>query len=417
MSIRSDSEVKPVGFDTGPARRSGAPFWIVAATIVLVLAGNSTPTPLYVDYQRQWGFSPLTLTAIFAIYSVGVILTLVLAGGLSDRMGRRPVLLGSLVLLIASYVTFLGADGTGWLFLARAVQGLATGLFTGAAGATLVDLHRQSDRRVASLINSICMPLGLALGAPVSGALAQWAPLPLRVPFLVLTVLTLVALAGIAARVPESAGQPGGRRLVRVQRVSVPAEARAPFVTAALGVSACWAVGGLFLGLGGSLAKQLLHNGSHLMPGLVVLSMQGVSAGTQLVWNLRVRSLSNDTASRLGCAGLIAAMPAVVLSVATRNAVLFFAGAVIAGLGFGLAFMASTRRITEAAPAARRGETLAGYFIVAYLGFSAPVVAAGFLTTVVGLLTTVYLYAALVVVVATAALIRVQRSMKDEHDW
>ena len=113
----------------------------VAAVIGLALFASGTPSPLYGTYRELWGFSPVVLTLIYATYAFGVLASLLLAGRLSDEIGRRPVLLASLGTLMATSVLFALADSTAWLFVARGIQGLATGLALGAASAALLDLH------------------------------------------------------------------------------------------------------------------------------------------------------------------------------------------------------------------------------------------------------------------------------------
>ena len=116
-----------------PRRRfRRGPFWIVTATLALFLFGASAPSPLYVVYQQRFGFSATTLTAIFAVYALALLITLIPAGALSDQVGRRPVILAAVTLQVAAMVLFLLANGTAALFTARIVQGIATGAATGA---------------------------------------------------------------------------------------------------------------------------------------------------------------------------------------------------------------------------------------------------------------------------------------------
>jgi len=95
---------------------------LAAGVIGLGLFASVTPSPLYRTYSILWHFSPLTLTLIYATYAFGVLATLVLAGGVSDDVGRRPVLLASLAGLVGSTVLFLLADSAAWLFVARGLQ-------------------------------------------------------------------------------------------------------------------------------------------------------------------------------------------------------------------------------------------------------------------------------------------------------
>src|SRR3954453_9990707 len=116
------------------ARRTLSPrlaYLHVAAVIGLALFASGTPSPLYETYRELWGFSPVVLTLVYATYAFGVLTTLVLAGRVSDEVGRRPVLLVALGTLIGATVLFMVADSVVWLFVARGVQGLATGLALG----------------------------------------------------------------------------------------------------------------------------------------------------------------------------------------------------------------------------------------------------------------------------------------------
>src|SRR5690348_17462407 len=111
-----------------PARPTLAPrsaFALVAAVIGLALFASGTPSPIYGIYRELWGFSPLVLTLVYATYAFGVLAALLLAGRISDDVGRRPVLLAALATLMGATVLFMLADSVVWLFVARGVQGLA----------------------------------------------------------------------------------------------------------------------------------------------------------------------------------------------------------------------------------------------------------------------------------------------------
>lgn len=389
--------------------RSGLAFCVVTAAITLALAASGTPSPLYVDYQAQFGFSDATLTIVYAMYAGGVVVTLLFTGGLSDRVGRRPVLVSSVLALIASLLVFLFAADTAWLYVARLLQGLATGVFTGAASAALSEVHPRRDTRVAALINSISTSMGIAVGAVIAGALAEWAPWPLRTPYVVLCVLALAVLVLIIVRVPETVASPQPFRfgdLLRPQRVGIPRQVRRPFVVGCLGVFAAWSVGGLYLALGGSLAMDLLGVRNHLVAGIVILSVQGVGGLVQLAFTRAAAS----TATVLGCVALIVGMGTVVLSVVLTNAALFLAGDVVTGVGFGLAFMGGMRMVTQAAPEDSRGQVLATFFVIAYVAISVPAIGAGIVSSYLGLATTLYLFAAVMAVIALATLLSTVRS-------
>ena len=191
-------------------------FWLVTATTATLLAASSAPSPLYQVYQAQFGFSPVTLTAIFSVYVLALLLSLLTIGRLSDYVGRRPVLAIALIVEAAAMAVFLGADGTGALFAARAVQGLATGAAVGVLGAYLLDLQPTDGSRLGSLVNSAAATGGLGLGAVLAGVLIQYAPQPTRLVFVVF-VAAFVLLAAATALLPETVRrQPGhGPRCAR----------------------------------------------------------------------------------------------------------------------------------------------------------------------------------------------------------
>lgn len=393
--------------ETAAARAASSrlPFWILAAMTAVALAASSTPSPLYVDYQQRWHFSSTVLTTVYATYAVGVIVSLLLAGGVSDRLGRRPVILASVAALILSMLVFLFATDIAMLYIARGIQGVATGVFTGAAGAALSELHPHRDARVAGLVNSTSQSIGIATGAVLAGALAQWAPLPLRIPYVVVALAAALLLAMMASALPESAAarQPSATRwgLLHPARLRVPAQTRPAFVIGSLGVIAAWSVGGLFLALGGSLAAELLDAKNHLVAGVVILCVQGVGGLAQFAFS----SASNKTTAVTGCLALIVGVGIVAWSLACSNPALFLGGDVVTGVGFGLAFLSGTRRVTEAAPLDRRGEVLAAYYVVAYLALSVPVIAAGVVSPHLGLVHTFYIFAAVTGALAAITLI------------
>ena len=129
--------------------RSVAGFWILAAVLLAAMASSAVPSPIYPVYAAEWHLTPLMLTAVFAIYVAGLLVTMLVAGRLSDHLGRKPVLFTGGLLLVASLVLFTRADGLAALILDRIVQGVAVGLLIGALGAALID---HSLERFPSLV-------------------------------------------------------------------------------------------------------------------------------------------------------------------------------------------------------------------------------------------------------------------------
>src|SRR3954471_1677938 len=116
------------------------PFLVVAAAWFATMAGTNLATPLYAVYEGEFGFSSAVLTLVFATYALVLAPSLLLFGQLSDRLGRRRVMAVGFATATAGLALFAAAQSLPWLFAARAVQGLAVGMISGAAAAALVEL-------------------------------------------------------------------------------------------------------------------------------------------------------------------------------------------------------------------------------------------------------------------------------------
>jgi MFS family permease len=367
---------------------------LVAAVIGLALFASGTPSPLYGTYRELWGFSPLVLTLVYATYAFGVLAALVLAGRVSDDVGRRPVLLLALGTLIGATVLFMVADSVVWLFVARAIQGLATGLALGAASAALLDLHPRRDPSGVGLTNGIVSAGGMGLGVLVSAVIIELLPAPRVLPYAALLVLFSIAFAG-ALRMPEPVAE---RRRLRLapQRPSVPGPARRAFLLAALGVMSSWSIGGLFLSLGPQLAGSLFHTTDHLVGGISVFALAGSAAIAQLVF----RRSAPWAGAAGGSVALAAGMIAIVAAAASDSSTLYLAGSVVGGAGFGVAFLGALRALSAAIPPAHRGAVMSAFYVVAYASLSVPAILAGLLVTPLGLNTTFEIFGSMIAALA-----------------
>jgi len=149
-------------------------FWLLATLLALLSAASSAPSPIYAVYAARWHFSPITLTAIFGVYALALLAALLTTGRLSDHLGRRPVV------LLAGVLAFIAASGAGWLFTARILQGLGTGMAAGAISAWLVDLQPPDRPGLGSVVGSVTPISGLAAGTLGAGLLVQYGPDPLH---------------------------------------------------------------------------------------------------------------------------------------------------------------------------------------------------------------------------------------------
>ncbi|HWE09699.1 MAG TPA: MFS transporter [Solirubrobacteraceae bacterium] len=380
----------------------GAAFAAAAYAFMAAMLGTTLPTPLYALYQRRFGFSELIITVIFATYALGVIVALLLAGRLSDEVGRRPVLLGGLLLSALSAVAFLLANGLVLLLVGRILSGLSAGIFTGTATATLVDLLGTQRAGRATLVAAVANMGGLGSGPLLSAALASLGT-PLRLPFWVDLGLLVPALAAILLiREPVQAT---GRVRLRLQTLSVPPQMRTTFVSSALAGFAGFAVLGLSTAVAPAFLGQTLGVHSLVVVGLVVFSVFAGSTAGQLLLDVvpQARALS------AGCAGLVMGMALLAVGLASSSLGFLVAGGVLAGVGQGLSFRAALGAINSQAPPERRGEVDSSFFVVAYVAISLPVIGEGVLAQLAGLRTAGLVFAAVVAVIAAIVLVLLAR--------
>jgi MFS family permease len=371
-----------------PAHRdSRVALAIVTSAFSAMLLAANLATPLYAVWARQFGFSTAVLALIFAVYALVLIPALLTFGQLSDRLGRRVVIAIGLGLAILALTFFALATGTAWLFAARATLGVAQGMLSGAATAALAELVPAADPRRAALLATMSQAGGSAAGVLLCGVLAQWAPAPEVTPF-VAGMITCALAATALAFVPETARRQRGA--LRVRRPRVPEEIRGAFARVSLTAAAVWAVvAGLFLAVMPSYAGQLVLHSQNLalMAALVLVS----SCAAQLVVRHGAPPAQAQAAGLvLHAAGLLA----LVLASPAHSTALLVIGAILAGAGHGVAFLAAQDELTRIAPAQQRAEVSAAFYVCIYLGVSVPVIGIGLVAVATTLFTAVATFAA-----------------------
>jgi predicted MFS family arabinose efflux permease len=383
-----------------PSRRLSRPsaFWSVAVLLVLMLAASGVPSPLYRVYQAEFGFSSGVLTTIFGIYAFALLGSLLVVGGLSDHAGRRPVLVAAFLLEAVAMVLFLVSDGVGWLLAARVVQGLATGALTSTLGAALLDLQHR-ERPLGAFINSASPGLGLSIGAVGAGLLVQFVPSPTDWVFAVLTVVFVLAALGTLLLLPETSPRLPGALASLQPRVHVPAAHRRAFLVALPCVVATWAMGGLYASLGPSLLVDVFGIDNHLAGGLLILALNG----TGVLGSLAGQGSAPERGLVRGALVFAAGVAGMIAALFSGSVTLLFVAAVVTGFGFGASFLGAVATITAGVASGHRAGLLASIFVIGYLAFSLPAIAAGLAAGAIGLQRTAEIYGAAVIVLALSA--------------
>jgi MFS family permease len=385
----------------------GPAFWLLALILTLLLFAASAPSPLYREYQATMGFSPLTLTAIYASYSVGGIATLLTTGRLSDHLGRRPVLIGALAIEVTAMLLFIGATDVARLFAARILTGAGIGIAAGAVSAWLLDLAPPADPQLGSVVNGAGPLLGLGGGALFTAVLVEYGPDPSSLVYEVLAVIYLSAIV-ILVTVPDVARRRPGWRTSMRPSIGIPATVRPTFIAATPAVVGMWSLGGLYLALGPSLALETLETSNHLVGGLIIFAL----CGTGAVASFLLRRADANRLLVAGSAVMIVGVAVTLLGVLSGNPALLYGGSVVAGVGLGGGFSAFVRATAPLVLPEQRGALVAALYVVVFVSFSVPTILAGALVSVVGLRSTALGYGVVVMALAAATTVAVSRRLR-----
>ncbi|MGC4993834.1 MFS transporter [Nocardia salmonicida] len=376
-----------------PRMRDGV-IWAAAWPVLAVFVLSNAATPLYVVWQREMGFSSGTLTLVFASYIAGLLGALTVAGVVSDRVGRKPVLLPAIVLAMVACVLFACAGSVLVLALARLLTGIAVGCAVSAGMAAVTDIAGRGRTAKGALAASVAMVLGAGLGPLLSGVLSELAPGATVTVFVVEIVLLAVAFV-VVLRMDLPSGTGGRGPWIRLP--AVPAQGRtavllgiAAFAPGITATSFVLSLGPSVLGLLGS-ANRVVAGGTAFVMFLAATGIQ-FAVRHRGVRAILVGSSVATTASTVALAG----------AVATASVPVFGVAAVLAGMGQGLGQLGGLTAIGSTVPADRLAEANAAQNVGGYLPAAVLPLTAGFLGDAAGLATAAKVFAG---VVAIAALV------------
>lgn len=349
--------------------------------ILCALIGSSAPSPLYHLYQSQWGFSSLTLTALFAVYVLGVLLALSLLGRISDRLpDRRWIIVPALSTVAMGSMVLASAGSLEALFLGRLLAGIGTGALTGSANAVLIGLDAKASRRHAPVLATLAFTLGSALG-PVLSTVAVAADVwPTVSPFVINAALAIYTAIRLCL-IPRSllvASMVSPRRSDR---------RRPTFAYAMQGLwgkfGRCsgilmlsWLLGSVVVALGPSMylfASQPESPRSYVYAGLLVAAFQGIAGIAQYL----LRSVPPRRAMSLGASLLCVAWGGSVVGLWFHIPEVFAVGAVVAGVGYGAAFVGAMQAYITLAPADHRATLGSLFYVAGYLGSGLGIIVIG----------------------------------------
>jgi MFS family permease len=367
-----------------------AAFVAAACSLVLVFASAGTPIPLFNLYRAEDGVTPAHLSYVTVGYLAAAASSLLMMGRLSNHLGRRPVALAAIAIAAMACLILIALRGPGPLFVARVLQGLASGLASSALGALVVDAARDRPAWMPAAITGSAPMVGIPLGAITCGALVQFAPAPKVLVYAVM----LVALATCAALIlasPETMPRSGGALRSLRPRLQAPAGSARLVVAACSASVATWCLGSFYQAFGSAVVVQYLGSTSPLVAALVFSSMMSL---TPLGGPLAAR-LSPAASVRTGMALYLAALAGIVAALQAGAVLPFIFASLAVGLSTGISSTGGLRALLAKAGPHERAGLLATFYLVSYGGAAFPGIVAGRLTGTFDLKQIAFGYAAI----------------------
>ncbi|MCP1446613.1 MFS family permease [Pseudomonas sp. GGS8] len=347
--------------------------WIVTAIFIL----SNAATPLYSFWQQSLDFASGVLTVIFACYIIGLLLTLTVAGQLSDHYGRKALLLPCVGLAIIAAILFDQAHSIGVLMLARFLTGVSVGLVVSGGMANVVEHAQPHRKHFASLMASVAMVAGAGTGPLLAGVVAQYLPNPIHTVFRVEIAILCVALLALLNQKNQKLG-------VGTFKPHLPTVAKENLGIVLLGI-AFFGPGitstSFILSLGPKLIATFLGVNSPLVTGCMAFSMFLVAVGVQFA----AKRYSSHTVFSLSGIGTVFSMIFVWIAMETGSAPWLIVSALLAGAGQGLGQLGGLTLIADRVPAQRRAEANAVFNMGGYVPAGAIPVLTGYLIDFWGL--------------------------------
>ncbi|MFE7407331.1 MFS transporter [Isoptericola sp. NPDC057559] len=350
-----------------------------AALFVCSWAGNQF-TPVLLMYEQVQGYGDATVNAFLGVYVLGLAPALLVAGTLSDRYGRRPVMLVATVCaMAASAVLALGFLGPLPIYVGRLLAGITVGTATSVGTSWLKELSqvpfdRDADAGSGARRASLAFTLGSGVGALVAGSLAQWGPWPEVLPFVVHLVVTAPFLL-VVLRTPETVAF-GGAPGPWWRGLRVPAAGHRRF-TGVVAVVAPWifVAAALAYGYAPVLLSDQTQGLGVAYATLVTVVALGVAAVVQPAAK-RLDAVDSARGLTVAVGLLTVAVACVGLTVTTGGPWWGVGAAVVAGAGMGIGLSSALLEVQRIAGPRHLAGLTGVFYAVAYAGFLTPAVMA-----------------------------------------
>ncbi|GIF23300.1 hypothetical protein Ate02nite_60300 [Paractinoplanes tereljensis] len=367
---------------------------------------SAAPSLTYPLYGQEWDLDTTVTTSLFAVFPVALIVVLVFAADLPDRIGHRSSIQLGITASLAGAILFAVAPSVAWVFVARALTGAGVALSMGPA--TAVQVESTGDLRPgrAGTANTVATAIGVIAAALIGGTLIEYAPQPTRLNFAALAVV-LALLLIMTAQIPGSSGQRTNIPPWRPARFTIEPGRRRAVLTGIAVVAASYAIGALMFSLGAQIGHALIGSSNAVTLGATIALFAVVIAVVAAL----ARNLDARPAVTAGTLAAVAGLGVLIAAATGQSLVLFFAAAALLGAGYSLLFLGGLSLVSRLTTASTRASAFSAMYLLAYLAQAVTAPSLGTIASHTGLRTAVISGAvALSVLTATAALVALRTS-------
>ncbi len=377
------------------------PNFLSTALLALILFTTTyavnLQAPLYDVYASESNVGATAVTIAFAAYVAGLMPTLLLLGGLSDRIGRRLPISIALLLTIAATSLLVVRPNWGSLVIARVMLGIATALATTAGTAYMTEIVGSENSRQAALIVTSSTSLGFG-----GGALATGLSLALQgqtfMPFSFIALFLIAPVLALAAFILPPVDKPK-----RVSLLRLPVFSAGTWVFG-VAMALAWSTTGMTIAV---VPLELKNHGLGGWTGLVIF----LSIFTGFLCQPIARRMTNLRALTLGFILVPLGFLVLLTGVWTGSLILVLVGTgITSAASYGFTYLAALSEVSLRAPD-NRARATAGLFVYAYVGFSIPTIASGLIADLFGLLPAMVIFSLALIIITAVTVILWLRSI------
>lgn len=383
--------------------RKTFPPWLPLVSIVVglfsITAAVNLQVPLYTTYATSAHVGNALMAIVFASYVGGLIPVLILFGGVSDKVGCKPILLLSLFCAFVATFVMIEFPSLRTLFFSRILQGIAVALSMGTCTAYLIKLYPDRSHQVATYV-ALASALGFGSGAACTTLVLSYHQTIRPLSYWIVLVITGLCFGSILFGAPHTSTSAG--KLIRVPTFPKGA------LLLNLSIALAWTVSGLVIAI---LPAQLKLYGFQYWVGPALFLVNGVGAACQPI----VRKMKGISALTVGFILIPIGYVLLVLGSGIGSLVLVLFGAGIAGAAcYGFTYLGGLNEIVRVAEN-ENARAVSGYFLFAYLGFGIPSVLLGYISDAIGTLRTISFFAGVIVLCCIALCVAILYRTKYEQ--